>query len=149
MMPNRNFLPKKINRKEEYLKILWAVLFFIGVVLFIYFRNHNSLKKIKDNHVYTVGTIRDYSPSRTGKMLNYTFSYNQNIYTGGYTFYSNDEMFAIGKKFLIILNPDDPEIKFFIPYQVPDSIYAPQEGWKEPPLSLKEDEIIRYLDKKY
>jgi|SRR5690606_4880120 len=148
-MANKNFLPKKVNKKEEYLGILWAVLLFVGVALVIYFNNHKSAKKIKENHVYTIGTVRDYSPSRTGKMLNYTFSYKGKAYTGGYTFYNNNGKFAIGKKFLVILYSDNPDIKFFIPFSIPNGTYAPPEGWKEPPFGITEKDVMRYLDEKY
>lgn len=148
-MLNKDFLPKKVNNKEEFLSILWVVLFFIGVVLIIYFTNHNSLGKIKEKHVYTIGTVRDYSPSRTGKMLNYTYFFKGKAYTSGYTFYGKDEKFATGNRFLVILNPDEPETKFFIPYQIPDDIDAPPAGWEEPPLDITEADVMRYLDDTY
>lgn len=139
----------RINKKDEIINLIGALLLFIIIALFIYFRNHSSLGEIKENHVYTVGTVRDYSPSRTGRVLKYTFSYKNEVYVGGYTFYGNDDRFAIGKKFLVIFNPKDPETKFFIPYSLPDSTYAPIEGWKSPPLSITEEDIMRYLDEKY
>ena len=74
-MLNKDFLPKKVNNKEEFLSILWVVLFFLGVVTIIYFTNRNSLKRIKEKHVYTIGTVRAYSAARTGRMLNYTITY--------------------------------------------------------------------------
>lgn len=49
----------------------------------------------------------------------------------------------------MILNPDEPETKFFIPYQIPDNIEAPPEGWKELPLDITDNEVIRYLEKKF
>lgn len=148
-MLNKKFLPKKVNKKVEYINMLWALLFFIGVLIFIYFRNHNSLGEIKENHIYTVGTVRDYSPTRTGRMLKYTFSYKEDAYVGGYKFYGKNERFDIGKKFLIIFNPDNPETKFFIPYSLPDNMYAPPEGWKEPPLLITEEDVMKYLEEKY
>lgn len=148
-MLNKDFLPKKVNKKQEYLSVLWAVLFFIGVVLVIYFTNHNSLGKIKEKHVYTVGTIRGYSPARTGKMLNYTIAYKDSIYVGGFKFYGKDERFTIGNRFLVILSPDNPETKFFIPYLIPKDVDAPPEGWKDPPLDITEADVMRYLEEKY
>jgi|SRR5690606_20549310 len=148
-MPNKDFLPKKVNKKEELLSILWAILFFLGVVTIIYFSNRKSLGKIQENHVYTIGTIRDYAPSRTGKSLIYTYMFKGIAYTGGYKFYGQNEKFSIGNRFLVILSPDDPDIAFFIPYQIPEDINAPNNGWEKPPLNITETAVMRYLEEKY
>lgn len=147
-MINKNLI-NSINKKEENYTLLWVILFFLFVCLYIYFNNHNSLSKIKEKYVYTIETVRDYSPSRTGKILYYTYFFKEKAYTGGYKFYEKDEKFAIGNRFLVILNPDEPETKFFIPYQIPDNIEAPPEGWKELPLDITDNEVIRYLEKKF
>ena len=147
-MLNKNII-NRLNKKDENFNLLWAALILVVVGVFIYFRNHNSLGEIKEKHIYTVGTIRDYSPSRTGKMLNYTYFFKGKAYTGGYTFYSKDERFTIGNRFLVILNPDDPETKFFIPYQISEDIDVPLEGWKEPPFDITESDVMRYLEVTY
>lgn len=148
-MLNKNFLPKKLNKKAENLNLLWVVLFFLGVVAIIYFSNQKSLGKIKEKHIYTIGTVRDYAPSRTGKSLIYTYMFKGTAYTGGYTFYGQNEKFSIGNRFLVILSPDDPDIAFFIPYQIPHDINAPNNGWEKPPLNITEMDVMRYLEEKY
>lgn len=149
-MLNKNII-NKLNKKDENFNLLWAILILIIVGGGIYFRNNNSLRDIKEKHVYTIGTVRDYSPSRTGKMLNYTYFFEGKTYTGGYTFYSKHERFAIGNRFLVILNPDKPETKFFIPHLITEDIHAPLEGWKEPPLDINitETDVMKYLDETY
>ena len=99
---SNDFLPKKTDKRSENMKLLGAILLFLTVATFIYIGNHDSLKEIKKSHAYAVGTVRAYSPSRTGRILNFTFSYKDDAYVGGFKFYGNDEKFVIGKKFLVI-----------------------------------------------
>jgi len=150
-MLSNNFIKKKVNWKEDALKVLIGIIIFSCIGFYIYTQNHKRVQKIKDNHTYTVGVIVGYNRSGGVKRsLKYNITYFQKTYTGGYRFYSKDnEKYTIGKKYLIILNPNNPEDNFFIPYPIPDSIKVPPGGWKEPPLPIKEENIMRYLDANY
>lgn len=139
----------KLNKKDENINFIGALILFATVSLFIYFGNKSSLREIKDNKIYTVGTVRAYTPSRNGRMLKYTFSYKEDAFVGGFKFYGKDDKFDIGKKLLVVFNPANPETNFLIPYSFPDNIYAPPKGWKEPPLSITEEDVMKYLEEKY
>lgn len=155
-MLDKKFI-KRYPRKErdDWVGKLLFVLIIIGFIFFaihVHKRDKRDIENLKDKHVYSIATVRDYTTSgKNGIAIVYTFFYKDSVYIGHKSISRKQKKttYTIGKRYLVVFNPDDPATKFFLPYPVYDSIMIKREGWKRSPTGQTELQVFKYLESNY
>lgn len=119
---------------ETQKKILFIVIFAIGLLIVIMRNNHKNVLLIK-NAKYTVVKILD-AKVHGKNDTEFTFNlYGQILKSYGKLLWRNERQNIIGKK--VLLEYDSTNIKnnkILINVSIPDSLQVPINGWKYKPV---------------
>jgi len=117
-------------------KRYFSFLFFGIVAIVLVIREIVIHNKLNENMRFTIGTITRISSSVDGgPMADYTYLFNEKIYSGIFTISPNDKV--VPKKshrFLVKFNFKEPNISFpMIDQKIPTDAAAPDSGWVQIP----------------
>lgn len=114
----------------------WAVVGLLGFVVAFFFDRQNT-NLMHERAKFTVGIIDGWHyTAKSGRFFNFTFPLADTIYGGssGRKAYMNE---ANGSRYLVEYDSLHPEVNvghFDVP--IPDSLRAPANGWRVPPVRV-------------
>lgn len=134
--------PKEEDYFDKYTLIGFG--FFLLIMLFaINISNKDLTKSLNEKKIYSNATIFDIYRSKSGTHSRYYYSYK------GKTLYGETvarNSYYRGANYFVIFNPNYPNKQVFIPIKIPDSLYSPQNGWTSPPITIKEEQLKKYIN---
>jgi len=135
-----------VNRREIKSRILWGIAAVCVIALFIIkkIQKDNSLKL---EHRYTVGiTFNTYKGIKQPMpFVEFEYYVSNKKYKGQNEFNPDLSQVEIGRKYLVIYSPSNPEnSRMLLSELLADSIQAPYGGWDEPPFGLKVSDDIKW-----
>jgi hypothetical protein len=119
-------------------RILWGVVVVFTITFFVV-RSIKNDELLKSEHRYTIGIGIDTHKGIKQPMPSLEFIYyvKSKQYTKRQAFNPDLELVEIGRKYLVMYLPSDPEnSRILLKLSLSDSIEAPYAGWKKIPIEL-------------
>jgi hypothetical protein len=138
------------KNKSNFLLISFGLIAFI-FLLWIVSKNQNErISLLKEDHLFTMGTIRDFTYQKSHIIAKYTYIYLDSVYVGSKSIskFQKENSHQIGQKFLVIFSPQNSEINYLLPAYVNSEEWN-EDGWKTPPNNYTTEKAFKYLDSNF
>lgn len=155
-MLNKEFIKTKFKKeRSDWVENVFTAIIIGGFVIFgfyVFGQTNDRIESLRKNHLYAIATIKDYGTvGKNGTSIIYSYLYNDSVYLGRRSIHKSqkENTYAIGKNYMVIFNPENPNVNFFLPYPIHDSVLIKQEGWKILPTGQTDEQVFKYLEDNY